>query len=60
MAQSNSLPCAKIVEDAAIRIEEYTKMKGFCDGTNGEEISGKASDIKDIMEMHGGGGMSNS
>ena len=59
MAQSNSLPHAEILEDAAIRIED-TKMKGFCDGTNGEEISGKATDIKDMMKRHGGGSMSNS
>ena len=43
-----------------IRIEEDTKMKGFCDGNNEEEISGKARDIKVVMERHGGGGMSNS
>ena len=60
MTQSNPLPCAKIMEDAVIWIEEDTKMKGFCAGTNGEEISGKAKDIKDIMERHGGGVMSNS
>ena len=49
MAQSNPPARIEILEDAVMRKEEHTTVKGFSDRTDGQQIGRETGNVQDVL-----------